>query len=114
MARMPTPLARDAMASHDPLERTTLATFLARHPVVHALLVEAEAPLRAAFGTDVTLTLAVETDPDIPGWEYVMAHIGTVLPREHAARCLEAFDTAWWLAQGPRAADLCLIDLKGY
>jgi hypothetical protein len=76
--------------------------------------VEAEAPLRAAFGADVTLALAIETDPEILGWEYVVAYIETALPREHAARCLEAFDTAWWWVQGPRAADLCLMDLKGY
>ena len=114
MAPRPTPATRDAPAPHAPPERTTLAAFLARHPVVHDLLQEAEAPLRAAFGADVTLALAVETDPEIPGWEYVVAHIETVLPREHAAQCLEAFDTAWWLAQGPRAADLFLVELKGY
>ncbi len=36
-------------------------------PVVHHLLVEAEAPLRAAFGADVTLALTIETDPEAPG-----------------------------------------------
>ena len=109
MATIPTRTALDATAPKRPPERTTLSAFLARHPVVHDLLVEAAAPLRAAFGADATLALAVEADPEIPGWEYVMAHIETSLPREHAWRCLEAFDTAWWLAQGPRAADLLLF-----
>jgi hypothetical protein len=43
--------------------------FLHRHPVVSRLLEKAEGPLRVAFGPDVTLTLAVETDPEIPSWE---------------------------------------------
>jgi hypothetical protein len=114
MATMPTQTVREATTPTAPPEHTTRAAFLARHPVVHDLLVEAEAPVRAAFGADATLAWAVETDPEIVGWEYVVTHIETTLPQEHAARCLEAFDTAWWLAQGPRAVDLCLIDLKGY
>ena len=111
MATMPTQTVREATTPAAPPEPPTLAAFVARHPVVHDLLVEAEAPLRAAFGADATLALAVETDPEIPGWEYVVAHIETALPRAHAARCLAAFDTAWWLAQGPRAADLLLFDV---
>ena len=111
MATMPTPTTRDVTAPNAPPERPTLTAFLARHPVVHDLLREAEAPLRAAFGADVALALAVETDPEIPGWEYVVAHIETPLSREQAAQCLEAFDTAWWLAQGPRSADLLLFDV---
>lgn len=111
MATMPTPAVLDAPGPSGPPARTTLPAFLARHPVVHHLLVEAEAPLRAAFGADATLALAVETDPEIPGWEYLVAQIQTPLPRDQAAVCLEAFDAAWWLAQGPRAADLLLFDV---
>ena len=78
MATIPTHVALDETGPSVPPERTTLPAFLVRHPVVHHLLVEAEAPLRAAFGADATLALAVETDPEIPGWEY---------PRLSASSC---------------------------
>jgi hypothetical protein len=91
--------------------RATLNTFLQRHPVVHQLLLEAEGPLHAAFGVDVTLMLAVETDPEIPGWDYLVASIQTALPLDQAQACLAAFDTAWWLAQTPRAQDALVFDL---
>lgn len=85
--------------------------FLHRHPVVSRLLEKAEGPLRVAFGPDVTLTLAVETDPEIPSWEYLVAGIHTTHPPAEAHACLQAFDDAWWLAQAPRAQDKLLFDL---
>jgi hypothetical protein len=91
--------------------RATLKAFLQRHPVVHHLLVDAEAPLRAAFGADVTLALTVEADPEVPGWDYVVASIQTPLPVEQAQACLAAFDAAWWLAQTPRVQDALVFDL---
>ena len=91
--------------------RAKLKAFLQHHPVVHHLLVEAEAPLRAAFGADVTLTLTVETDPEVPGWDYVVASIQTPLPVEQAHACLAAFDAAWWLGQTPHAQDALVFDL---
>ena len=89
----------------------TLQAFLQRHPSVHQLLREAEAPLRAAFGPEVTLALVVETDPEIPGWHYVVASIQTPLSVEQAEACLAVFDAAWWLAQTPRAQDALVFDL---
>lgn len=111
MATIPTLTALDEAAPSLPAERVALQTFLHQHPVVHQLLVEAEAPLRAAFGADVTLALAVETDREIPGWDYVVARIETPLPVEQAEACLAAFDAAWWLAQTPRAQDALVFDL---
>ena len=96
-----------------PADRTQLKAFLQRHPMVHQLLREAEAPLRAAFGSEVTVVLTVETDPEIRGWDYVVARIHTPVPLEHAQACLDAFDAAWWLAQTPRAQDALLFDLAG-
>lgn len=85
--------------------------FLQRYPVVARLLEKAEAPLRMAFGPDVTLTLAVETDPEMPSWEYLVAGIRTPHAADTAHACLEAFDDAWWLAQAPQAQDKLLFDL---
>ena len=111
MATIPALAEIDETGPATPAERATLKAFLQRHPVVHHLLVEAEAPLRAAFGADVTLALAVETDPEILGWDYLVASIQTPLPVEQAQACLAAFDTGWWLAQTPRAQDALVFDL---
>jgi len=113
MATIPALTALDETGSATPAERATLKAFLQRHPVVHQLLQEAEAPLRAAFGPEVTVGLTVVTDPEIRGWDYVVARIETPMPLEQAEACLEAFDAAWWLEQTPRAADALLFDLAG-
>jgi hypothetical protein len=111
MATIPALAALDAAGPTPPAECARLQIFLQHHPVVHHLLREAEAPLRAAFGEDVTLDLTVETDPEIPGWTYLVASIQTPLPIEQAQACLAAFDAAWWLAQTPRAQDALVFDL---
>jgi len=111
MATIPALTEVDDSGPASPADRTQLKAFLQRHPMVHQLLREAEAPLRAAFGADVTLALAVETDLEIPGWDYVVASIETPLPVEQAEACLAAFDAAWWLAQTPRAQDALVFDL---
>jgi hypothetical protein len=111
MATIPALTALDEAAACRPAERVALKAFLHQHPVVHHLLVEAEAPLRAAFGEGVTLALTVETDPETPGWDYLVASIQTPVPVEQAQACLAAFDAAWWLAQTPRAQDALVFDL---
>jgi len=111
MATIPALTEVDDSGPASPADRTQLKAFLQRHPMVHQLLREAEAPLRAAFGADVTLALAVETDLEIPGWDYVVASIETPLPVEQAEACLAAFDAVWWLAQTPRAQDALVFDL---
>ncbi len=111
MATMPVLTPLDTVASSLSDERQALNIFWQQHPVVHQLLVEAEAPLRTAFGEGVTLALTVETDPETPGWTYLVASIQTPMPIERAQACLAEFDTAWWLAQTPRAEEALLFDL---
>jgi hypothetical protein len=111
MATIPALTALDDAGPRLPAERATLKAFLHQYPVVHQLLREAEAPLRAAFGPEVTLALTVETDPETPGWDYLVASIETSVPVEQAQACLAAFDAAWWLAQTPRAQDALVFDL---
>lgn len=113
MATIPALTAVDDVGPATPAEHATLQAFLQHHPMVHQLLREAEAPLRAAFGPEVTVVLTVETDLEIRGWDYVVARIHTPVPLEHAHACLDAFDAAWWLAQTPRAQDALLLDLAG-
>ena len=111
MATIPALTVLDETGPAAPAEGATLKAFLQRHPVVYQLLREAEAPLRAIFGADVTLALTVESDPEIPGWTYLVASIETTLPGEQAQACLATFDASWWLAQTPRAQDALVFDL---
>ena len=86
--------------THDP---EAVGAFLARYPFLVPLLTEALGPLGAAFGTETPLVVAVETDPEVAGWEALRVEVETTLPVEEADRRLEVFDTTWWLAHLPRA-----------
>ena len=86
--------------THDP---AAVGAFLARYPFLVPLLTEALGPLGEAFGTDTPLVVAVETDPEVAGWEELRVDVETTLHVEEADRRLEVFDTTWWLANLPRA-----------
>ena len=86
--------------THDP---EAVEAFLARSPFLVPLLTEALGPPGDAFGTDTPLVVAVETDPEVAGWEELRVAIETTLSVDEADRHLEAFTTAWWLANLPRA-----------
>ena len=86
--------------THDP---EAVEAFLARSPFLVPLLTEALGPLGDAFGTDTPLVVAVETDPEVAGWEELRVAVETTLPVDEADRRLEAFTTTWWLANLPRA-----------
>ena len=77
--------------------------FLARYPFLAPLLTEALTPLEAAFGEDTPLVVAVDIDPEVPGWEELVVLVETPLDVEAAARRLEAFETTWWLDHLPQA-----------
>lgn len=87
--------------THDP---QAVEAFLAQYPFLIPVLTEALVPLAEAFGTETPLVVAVETDPEVAGWEELRVDVETALPVEEADRRLEAFDTAWWLDNLPRAA----------
>jgi hypothetical protein len=84
-------------------EPDAVAAFLARYPFLTSLLTEALGPLRMAFGPDTPFVVAVDIDPEVPGWEELRVDVETTLPVEEADQRLEAFDTAWWLEHLPRA-----------
>ena len=86
--------------THDP---EAVGAFLARYPFLVPLLTEALGPLGDAFGTETPLVVAVETDPEVAGWEELRVDVETTLPVDEADRRLEVFDTTWWLAHLPRA-----------
>ena len=77
--------------------------FLARYPFLTPLLTEALTTLGEAFGEDTPLVVAVDIDPEVPGWEELVVLVETPLDVEEAARRLEAFATTWWLDHLPQA-----------
>jgi hypothetical protein len=81
----------------------TVEAFLARYPFLAPLLTEALTPLGEAFGEDTPLVVAVEIDPEVPGWEELVVLVETALDVEEAARRLETFETTWWLDHLPQA-----------
>jgi len=80
-----------------------VSAFLARHPFLVPVLTNALGPLADAFGAETPLVVAVETDPEVAGWEELRVDVETTLPVDEVDRRLEVFDTTWWLANPPRA-----------
>ena len=86
--------------------------FLARYPFLGPLLLEALGPLGEAFGDDTPLVVALETDPEVPGWEELVVLVETTLPVDEADRRLEVFDTTWWLDHLPQAQGKLFFTLE--
>ena len=86
--------------------------FLKRYPFLLPVLKEALDPLRKTFGETATLSVAVETDPEVEDWEYLVVAVRTTLPAEEAQTQLDAFDASWWLEHLPRAQGKLLFTLE--
>ena len=86
--------------------------FLKRYPFLVLLLHESVEPLRAHFGETIPLSVYVEADPEVEGWEYLVIAVRTTLAAEQASAQLDAFDAAWWLEHLPRAQDKLLFTLE--
>ena len=68
--------------------------FLTRYPFLLPLLKESVDQLRAHFGATTTLSVTVETDPEVDEWEYLVIAIRTTLPADQAQGQLDAFGAA--------------------
>ena len=77
--------------------------FLAAHPRVTQVLLEAKAPLQDAFGKDVQVSVTVTSNPEIVDGEFLVGSIQTSLSAGQAHACLDTFDESWWLDNAPRA-----------
>lgn len=97
-----------AVAAFDP----EVDAFLDRYPFVVLLLKESVEPLRAHFGETAILSVTVENDPEVAGWEYLVIALRTTLPADQAQAQLEAFGAAWWLDALPRAQGQVLFTLE--
>jgi len=86
--------------------------FLARYPFLASLLTEALPPLEEAFGADTPFVVAVDSDPEVAGWDELVVLIETTLDVETAARRLDTFETTWWFDHLPRAQGKLFFTLE--
>jgi len=86
--------------------------FLKRYPFLLPLLKESVDQLRAHFGETTTLSVMVETDPEVEDWEYLVIAVRTTLPADQAQAQLDAFGAAWWLDKLPCAQGELLFTLE--
>ena len=103
----PPQTARYVTAAPDAVE-----AFLARYPFLAPLLTEALPPLEAAFGDDTPFVVAVDSDPEVPGWDELVVLVATALDVEEAAHRLDTFETTWWLDHLPRAQGKLFFTLE--
>lgn len=82
----------------EPVER-----FLAEHPGVTQVLLEAKKPLRDAFGKGVQVSVTVTSNPEVAEGEFLVSRIQTSLSARQARSRLDRFDETWWLDNAPRA-----------
>ena len=89
-----------------------IKAFLARYPFLAPLLTEALPPLEEAFGEDTPFVVAVDSDPEVPGWDELVVLVATALDVEEAAHRLDTFETSWWLDHLPRAQGKLFFTLE--
>ena len=86
--------------------------FLRRYPFLVPLLKESVDPLKKIFGDRGTLSIYVETDPEVEGWEYLVIAIRTTLPADQAQGQLDTFGSMWWLEHLPHTQGNVLFTLE--
>jgi len=89
-----------------------IAAFLAKHPGLQEVLHDGIQHLRKAFPESRCFILALEADPEIPGWDYLVVSVKTALRVADAHARLDTFADAWWLAHIAQFGDVLLFDLE--
>jgi hypothetical protein len=93
-------------AFHRPLE---VKEFLAAHPFLEPLLVEAYDKIGDYFGPQPDVVLEVVTDPEAIDDRELFVFIRTNLPPEEALDRLDRLDQEWWLDAADQAdGKLCI------
>lgn len=87
--------------------------FLANHPDIATLLVEAMSVIPRYFGEGTAVLLLVRDDPDGEECRYIAAHIRTALEPTEAFERLHQMSDDWWLtaSKGLREEVLLSLDL---
>lgn len=114
--------ARDEAASHSQvLERVAEAytfrdapgvvRFLAAHPYLGPLLLEAREQIDRFFPSSRKPAAALVTDPESENHEQIFVSIAECATAAELLKRLRAFDESWWLDALPRARGKLLIDI---
>lgn len=87
--------------------------FLADHPNIATLLVEAMSVIPRYFGEGTVVLLLVQDDPEGEECRYLAAHIRTALEPTGAFERLHQMSNDWWLtaSKGLREEVLLTLDL---
>ena len=86
--------------------------FLHAHPQLKDVLIEARPHLQKHFGPDAQVFLEVVPDPEIEGWDQLIAHIRTDHQPEEALHRLDQFDDEWFLDQLSRVGGQLNFNLE--
>jgi hypothetical protein len=89
-----------------------IAAFLAKHPGLREVLQAGIQRLHHAFPDSSEFLLTLEEDPEIAGWESLVALVKTSLPAATVhARLTTAFDP-WWLEHMAQFGTVLLFDVE--
>lgn len=89
-----------------------VAAFLAIHPFVKDLLLEAQPVVLRIWGSASKATLQIVNDPEVGGQEELFCLIQTDLAPETALQHLDEFDRSWWVDSVQRAEGKLNFALK--
>ena len=88
-----------------------VARFLAQHPELVGLLLEARPELRRCFG-EAPVRLQVVSDPEAPGPIELFGYIATDLEASEALERLRRFDAEWFIEHRAEAGELLNFDVE--
>lgn len=106
-----TPLVIQVEQLYSLREPQQVVDFLATHPYLPALLIDAHPHIQHYF-PNAPCFLEVFTDPESMGHQELFVNIGTTLDAGAAFQAIRSFDHAWWLAAARRANGFLTIDVE--
>ena len=106
-------IAQAEIVNHYTLRNSSeVLHFIAEHPSLEPLLVEAYKQLEKHFGAKVPVTLKVVYDPEYVDVVQLFGYIKTNLSPQAALDRLDAFDKAWFLSVLDQADGLLNFNLE--
>lgn len=92
-------------------EPPEVISFLAKHPYLPALLLEAYPNIQRHF-PDAPAFLEVFSDPESAGHRELFLAIGTTLDADAAYEGIQRFNQDWWLKQARRSNGFLTISVE--
>jgi hypothetical protein len=100
-------LIEEGYISYNPAE---VRDFLAGHPAITGVLIEARSVISRYFGQGTMVTLRVQDDPDEDRL-YIVAYIRTTQSVQDAIDVLHQLKSEWWLAASEGLREEVLLSL---